>query len=91
MELARVVGTVVATEKYPGLTGIRLLLVEPLDENLESVGDPFVACDSTQAGPGDVVSWIGGREAALAMPVTFVPVDATIVSIVDQVYARSLP
>jgi len=91
MELARVVGTVVATEKYPGLTGIRLLLVEPLDENLESVGDPFVACDSTQAGPGDVVSWIGGREAALAMPVTFVPVDATIVSIVDQVDARSLP
>lgn len=91
MELARVVGTVVATEKYEGLTGIRLLLIEPLDENLDTVGDPFVACDATQAGPGDVVSWITGREAALALPVHFVPVDASIVSIVDQVDARSLP
>ena len=91
MELARVVGTVVATVKYPGLTGVRLLLIEPLDEHLAPVGDPFVACDSTQAGPGDVVSWIGGREATLALPVTFVPVDATIVSIVDAVDARSLP
>ena len=90
MELARVVGTVVATQKYEGLTGIRLLLLEPLDENLVAVGDPFVACDPTQAGPGDVVSWICGREAALALPVTFVPVDATIVSIVDEVDARSL-
>jgi ethanolamine utilization protein EutN len=90
MELARVVGTVVATQKYEGLTGVRLLLVEPLDEHLKTVGDPFVACDSTQAGPGDVVSWVGGREATLALPVKFVPVDATIVSIVDEVDARSL-
>ncbi len=90
MELARVVGTVVATQKYEGLTGVRLLLLDPLDENLQSVGDPFVACDSTQAGPGEIVSWVGGREATLALPVHFVPVDATIISIVDEVDARSL-
>ena len=91
MELARVVGTVVATRLYEGLEGVRLLLVEPLDETLARVGDPFVACDATQAGVGDLVSWIGGREAALALPVEFVPVDATIVTIVDAVDARSLP
>jgi microcompartment protein CcmK/EutM len=92
MELARVIGTVVASQKYEGLKGVKLLLLEPLDEMLRVAGDPFVACDGTaQAGPDDVVSWIGGREAALALPTTFVPVDATIVSIVDDVNARPLP
>ncbi len=91
MELARVIGTVVATRKTPGLTGVKLLLVEPLDERLDVVGDAFVVCDTGQAGPGDVVKWIGGREAALAMPDTFVPVDAAIIGIVDDVNARPLP
>ncbi len=85
MELARVIGTVVATHKAPGLDGVRMLLVEPIDENLQVVGERFVACDSSQAGAGDIVHWIGGREAALALPVHFVPVDATIVGIVDDV------
>ena len=91
MELARVLGTVTATEKTPGLTGVKLLLVEPLDEQLRVVGDPFVACDGTQAGPGEIVTWVGGREAVFALPQHFVPVDATIVGIVDTVDARSLP
>ena len=85
MELARVIGSVVATRKGPGLEGVKLLLVEPLDEHLEVAGDRFVACDSSQAGEGDIVHWIGGREATLALPVHFVPVDATIVGIVDEV------
>jgi ethanolamine utilization protein EutN len=91
MELARITGTVVATHKVPGLTGVRLLVAQPLDEHLTAVGEPFVVADATQAGVGDVVSWVGGREAALALPVHFVPIDAAVVSIVDQVDARSLP
>ncbi|MEE2830680.1 MAG: EutN/CcmL family microcompartment protein [Myxococcota bacterium] len=91
MELARVIGTVVASQKYEGLEGVKLLLVEALDEGLQAHGDPFVVCDSGQhAGPGDVVSWIGGREAALALPETFVPVDAAIVGVIDQIDARSI-
>jgi len=91
MELARITGTVVATRKYEGLEGVRLLLAEPLDENLVSVGAPFVVADATQAGVGDIVSWIGGREATLTLPEHFVPIDAAVVTIVDQVDARSLP
>ena len=91
MELARVIGTVVATHKVPGLDGVKMLLVEPLDANLEVAGESFVACDSSQAGVGDIVHWIGGREAALAMPVHFVPVDAAIVGIVDEVSVGGKP
>jgi microcompartment protein CcmK/EutM len=90
VELARVIGTVVASHKYEGLEGTKFLLVEPLDETLAVVGEPFVVVDNAQkAGPGDVVAWIGGREAALVCPIHFVPVDAAIVSIVTDVQVQS--
>lgn len=91
MELARVIGTVVASTRYEGLEGVKLLLVQPLDDTLAEVGAPLVVADASQAGVGDVVSWVGGREATLALPEPFVPVDAAVVSIVDQVDARPLP
>ncbi len=91
MELARVIGNVVATTVYQGLEGVKFLLVEALDEDGNVHGEPFVAADHDQkAGPGDIVAWICGREAALAMPVVFVPVDASIIGVVDDVHARPL-
>ena len=86
MHLGRVRGTVVATVQYEGLEGIKFLLVEPLDRQQRSAGDPVVCADATrQAGPGELVYFIGGREAAVALPIEFVPVDHTIVGIVDEV------
>ncbi len=86
MYLARVIGTVVATQKVPGLQGIRLLLVQPVGEDGQERGKPVTAADLTLAGPGDLVHVTTSREAALVMPDPFVPVDAAIVSIVDEVY-----
>jgi ethanolamine utilization protein EutN len=86
VKLARVIGTVVATTKYEGLEGVKLLVVQPLDRDSNPKGDPAVAADATaQAGPGHLVFVVGSREAAQAMPVTFVPVDLAITGIVDQV------
>lgn len=85
MQLARVTGTVVATTITPGLQGIKLLLIQPLDHDLRPAGGTVVACDIVQAGPDDLVYYVKSREAAQAMPDTFVPVDATIVGIVDAV------
>ena len=85
MKLARVTGTVVATTIVDGLDGVKLLMVEPLDHKLNVVGSMFVACDTVMAGPGDLVYYVGSREAALALDPWFVPVDATIVGIVDSV------
>jgi microcompartment protein CcmK/EutM len=87
MELARVLGTVVATVKHESLTGVRLLVIQPVDDALAPVGDAIVAADPLQAGTGELVEFTVGREAALALPVTFSPVDASVVSIVDQVTA----
>jgi ethanolamine utilization protein EutN len=86
MQLAEVVGTVVATEKVEGLEGVRFLIVQPLDRDKNPVGRPVVAGDGVaMAAPGDTVYIVGSREAALAMPEPFVPVDHAIVGIVDAV------
>lgn len=86
MELATVLGTVVATVKHESLTGVRLMVIQPVDHDRVPQGEPLVAADPLQSGAGDLVSWITGREAALALPVTFSPVDASIVQIVDHAW-----
>jgi ethanolamine utilization protein EutN len=78
-----VVGRVVATVRAPDLDGEKLLIVRPLDAQRRPAGAALVACDVAQSGIGDLVVWVGGREAALALPRTFVPVDATIVGHVE--------
>ncbi len=89
MLIGRVIGRVVATLKAEGLEGVRLLLVEPLDEQRNVKGPAIVACDATRtAGPGDLVHYEGGREAALALDPWFVPVDHTIMGIIDSLQVR---
>lgn len=86
MQLARVIGTVVATIKYEGLEGIKFLIVQPLDRHQQPAGQPVVAADAVaMTGPGELVYVVASREAAQALPETFVPVDHAIVGIVDQV------
>ncbi|MDP6125823.1 MAG: EutN/CcmL family microcompartment protein [Candidatus Latescibacteria bacterium] len=78
-------GSVVATTKDPSLTGVRLVALEPLDEDANVSGDPFVAIDVVQAGHGQTVFWVSSREAADALEPPFGPVDAAVVGIVDRV------
>lgn len=87
MYLGRVIGTVVATQKYEGLEGKRLLVVQPLDHTQQPSGPAEVAVDTVSASLGTLVYLVGSREAALALEPSFVPVDAAIVGIVDQVDA----
>lgn len=84
MQLAKVIGTVVADVKHESLLGIRLLVIQPHDFEGRADGPPLIAADPLQAGPGDTVEWVTGREAAMALPETFAPVDVAIVSIVDH-------
>ena len=85
MQFARVRGTAVCTIKYPGIEGLKLLVVEPVNKHLEVTGPLQIAADVVQAGPGDVCVSVRSREAALAMPeITFVPVDLALVGIIDE-------
>jgi microcompartment protein CcmK/EutM len=86
MLFARVLGTVVATEKVPVWKGHRLLLLETTDPAGTPVGGrPFVAVDLVSAAPGQRVFVVRGREAAVALPNADNPADASIVGLVDHV------
>ena len=84
MKIGRVTGTVVSTQKLESLEGIKLLLVQPLDDDMQNSGNPLVACDTVQAGTGDLVLYEGGREAALTLDNWYNPSDAAVMGIIDQ-------
>lgn len=85
MHLAKVIGRVVATVKHEALEGVKLLIIQPIDDSGKPKGSPIVATDPIQSGPGDIVAYVAGREATLALDEPFTPVDAGIVGIVDIV------
>ena len=86
MMLARVIGSVVCTIKYPALEGYKLLLIQPISKEGEPRGRPLVAVDAVGAGYRETVYWCRGREAALAFKGE-VPTEASIVGIVDSITA----
>lgn len=93
MHFARVVGTVVCTEKVRSFKGHRLLLVEPTDAHGKATtpGKRLVAIDLVSAAPGQHVFYVRGREAANALPDADNPADAAIVGIVDDVREAAWP
>jgi ethanolamine utilization protein EutN len=95
MFLARVTGSVVATQKVPAMTGQKLLVVEPLRVNpanraeLISTQRTLVVVDTVGAGQGETVLVVQGSSARMAPEVEKLPVDATIVGIVDRVHVEN--
>lgn len=87
MQLGRVTGTLVAAEITPGLEGVPLLWVQPVDRHGVDRGAPFVAADGTRmAGRGQLVTWVASREAAVSLDPSFVPVDHAVTGLVDDVH-----
>ena len=84
MKIARVTGSVVSSVKVDSFEGVILLLIQPLDDEMNEKGPAIVACDTVQAGPGDLVIYEGGREAAMALKNPFNPADAAVIGIIDQ-------
>lgn len=85
MDFGRVIGKVVATIKDERFTGIKLLVLEPLNHRFEKAGKPFIAADGVGVGEGEIVYYETSREAPFAFPESNPAVDASIVGIVDHV------
>jgi len=84
MQLARVIGEVVSTMKDANLTGLKLLVLQPLAASGEASGRTLVAIDSVGAGVGENVFFVRGREAAFPFYPAEPPTDAAIIGIVDR-------
>ncbi len=89
MTIGKVVGTVVCTQKDPGLIGKKMLVVQPLDiEKIVDKGNVVVSIDGIGAGIGDIVMVVTGGSARLAEGFSKVPVDNTIIAIVDTIEVK---
>jgi microcompartment protein CcmK/EutM len=84
VQLAKVLGEVVATVKDANLTGLKLLVLQPLTASGDAAGRTLVALDSVGAGVGEHVFFVRGREAAFPFYPAEPPADAAIVGIVDH-------
>ncbi len=84
MKLGRVLGKVWATTKDPKLTGIKLCIMQPVDETDASIGKPVVAADVMGCRDGDLIYWVGGAEATFPFADRQIPSDVTIVGFVDR-------
>jgi ethanolamine utilization protein EutN len=84
MQMARVIGDVVATRKDPNSDSIKLLLVQPIGADGKDVGRALVAVDSVGAGVGETVFFVRGKEASFPWYPIEVPADAGIVGIIDH-------
>lgn len=85
MQLAEVVGTVVASRKEEELEGLRFLVLRPLDVKMKARGTVVVAADAVGAGVGEVVLFASGSAARQTSLTENRPVDAVCMAIVDQV------
>jgi ethanolamine utilization protein EutN len=84
VQVARVMGEVVATMKDANLEGMKLLVLQPLSASGQAAGRTLVAIDSVGAGVGEHVFFVRGREAAFPFYPAQPPTDAAIVGIIDK-------
>jgi microcompartment protein CcmK/EutM len=84
VQIARVLGDVVATRKEPALDGVKLLVIQPLSPDGQDAGRALVAVDAVGAGVGERVFFVRGKEASFPFHPIEVPADAGIVGIIDH-------
>lgn len=90
MKLAKVIGRVVSTKKVQSFEGLKLLLIQPLDENLQNTGDAIVSIDNLSVGVGEIVYYETSKEASRILETTMNPADTAIMGIVDNIYLPKL-
>ncbi len=84
MKLGKIIGRVVSTQKVESFEGLKLVLVQPVNERMESVGDAIVAVDTLQADIGQAIYFEVSKEASRVIEREMNPCDAAIVGIVDD-------
>lgn len=86
MQLAKVIGSVVATCKDELLIGVKLLVIQPVDSSGKNEGSPLVAVDTVGAGYGELIFFAKSKEGAMPLPNPNACADAGITGIIDHIY-----
>lgn len=84
MQLAEVIGTVVATRKEESLRGVKFLVLKAVDVDRQPLGNYVVAVDAVGAGVGEIVLYAAGSSSRMTELTHEKPVDAVVMAIVDS-------
>ncbi len=84
-QFGRVIGTIWASQKYPGLEDAKIQLMQPTDAAGTPIGSPIAAVDTIGAGPGELVLYVTAYEAVIPFHRDMVPIDASMIAIIDTV------
>jgi microcompartment protein CcmK/EutM len=84
MMIAKVIGTVVSSQKEPTLEGLCLLVCQPVNAAGEKTGSALVAADAVGAGVGEMILFATGSSARQTIATQNRPVDAVVMAIVDH-------
>lgn len=91
MIIAKVIGTVVSTQKDPNLNGKKLLLCREVDQNGNPLKNYHVAVDAVQAGEGSLVLLTYGSSARMTDETKNAPIDAVVIAIIDDIQLTNNP
>jgi len=89
MKFGKIIGRVVSTVKVESLEGAKLVLIQPLDEKMENVGDAIVAVDTIAADVGQFIYYETSKEASRVFEHTMNPADAAVMGIIDDILIES--
>jgi ethanolamine utilization protein EutN len=85
MKFGRIIGRVISTQKVASFEGLKLVLVQPINEKLEPAGDALVAVDTLQSDVGQIIYYETSKEASRIIEKEMNPCDAAIMGIVDDI------
>jgi microcompartment protein CcmK/EutM len=91
MQLARVVGTVVAAQKSDRLDGLKLLIIQPVDPHGKPIGGYRVAADAVGVGIDEIVLFATGSSARQTEATQNRPTDAVIMAVVETIEIEGVP
>jgi ethanolamine utilization protein EutN len=85
MKFGKIIGRVVSTQKVESFEGLKLVLIQPLNEKLENTGDVLVAVDTLQSDVGQIIYYETSKEASRIIEREMNPCDAAVMGIVDDI------
>ncbi|MCD6179107.1 MAG: EutN/CcmL family microcompartment protein [Bacteroidales bacterium] len=85
MKFGKIIGRVVSTQKVESFEGLKLVLVQPLNEELKKVGTALVAVDTLSSDIGQIIYYETSKEASRIIEREMNPCDAAIMGIIDDI------
>lgn len=88
MKFGKIIGRVISTKKVEAFEGLKLMLLQPVDEQKQETGSPIIVVDTLQSGIGEFVYYETSREASRVIEKEMNPCDSAVMGIIDEMHIK---